>query len=118
MKTVPIIVQNLDDEGMIKFMGRENLEDYNADFFVMFETWQAARTYLEETSARRHAEGESVKPTTAETTNLLGWMKAGKDGDRRFGMPGNKPKDRPTASGHGLFGTSARPPGGPQDKAW
>ena len=27
---------------MLQFMGRENGEDYNADFLVMLETWEAA----------------------------------------------------------------------------
>ena len=87
LKEIPLIVRNLDDENMMKFMGRENLEDYNADFFVMFETYQAARKYLDgacvhaplETSvACRHAEGESTKPTAAETAKLLGWTRTWK----------------------------------------
>ena len=27
---------------MLKFMGRENGEDYNSDFTIMLETWEAA----------------------------------------------------------------------------
>mgnify|MGYP006906478808 FL=1 len=30
---------------MLAFMGRENMEDYNADFLSMLETWEAAVGY-------------------------------------------------------------------------
>ena len=41
LKTIPVIVRDLSDEQMLQFMGRENAEDYNADFLVMLETWEA-----------------------------------------------------------------------------
>jgi hypothetical protein len=28
---------------MLQFMGRENLDDYNADFLVMLQTWEGRR---------------------------------------------------------------------------
>jgi len=31
---------------MLQFMGRENGEDYNADFLVMLETWEAVVNFL------------------------------------------------------------------------
>jgi hypothetical protein len=40
-----MIVRDLDDEQMLKFMGRENMEDYNADFLTMLETWEAASVF-------------------------------------------------------------------------
>ena len=38
----PIIVRDLTDEQMIQFMGRENGEDYKADFIVMLNAWEGA----------------------------------------------------------------------------
>jgi len=32
---------------MVQFMGRENMEDYNADFLCMLETWEAGVRFLE-----------------------------------------------------------------------
>ena len=31
---------------MLALMGRENLEDFNADFLIMLETWEATERYL------------------------------------------------------------------------
>jgi hypothetical protein len=59
---VPMIVRDLDDEQMLKFMGRENMEDYNADFLTMLETWEAAVTFQNVTE---------IQPI--EITRLLGW---------------------------------------------
>lgn len=42
LKSIPIILRDLDDLDMLKFMGRENGEDYNSDFTIMLETWEAA----------------------------------------------------------------------------
>jgi ParB/Sulfiredoxin domain len=63
---IPIIVRALTDEQMIQFMGRENLEDYNADFFVMLEAWEASLEYL----GRDHGQ----KPQDLEIARLLGWI--------------------------------------------
>ena len=46
LKETRIILQDLDDDAMVRLMGRENLDDYNADFFVMFETWESTKKYL------------------------------------------------------------------------
>jgi ParB family transcriptional regulator, chromosome partitioning protein len=65
-KQVPLIVRDLTDEQMIQFMGRENLEDYNADFLVMLETWEAAIKFR----------GIHWKETKAiEVARLLGWTR-------------------------------------------
>jgi ParB family chromosome partitioning protein len=45
LKEVSVVVRKLDDEQMLQFMGRENLEDYNADFATMLETWEAALNF-------------------------------------------------------------------------
>ena len=39
---ISVIVRDLSDKQMLQFMGRENLEEYNADFLCMLESWQAA----------------------------------------------------------------------------
>lgn len=61
-----IIVRNLSDEEMIQFMGRENLEDYNADFLVMLESWEAADKFL---SGQRRTLAEPI-----DIASLLGWL--------------------------------------------
>jgi ParB-like chromosome segregation protein Spo0J len=61
---ISIILRDLSDEEMLKFMGRENLEDYNADFLVMLETWDAATRF-------RNLELENVEPI--DIARLLGW---------------------------------------------
>jgi len=64
LKRVPIVVRELTDEQMLQFMGRENLEDYNADFIIMLTSWEAA--------IRFRAHGlEKLQPL--ETARLLGW---------------------------------------------
>lgn len=63
---VPIIVRNLDDKEMLQFMGRENLEDYNANFMVMLETWEAAVGFLRRDRA---ANLEAV-----DIAAVLGWV--------------------------------------------
>jgi uncharacterized small protein (DUF1192 family) len=54
-------------------MGRENLEDYNADFLVMLETWEAAIEF-------RRRDGE--KSETIDNARLLGWTRLRADGGR------------------------------------
>ena len=46
-------------------MGRENLEDYNADFLTMLQTWDAAVNYFPSTDGKRDQ--------PIEIANLLGW---------------------------------------------
>ena len=65
---VDLIVRNLDDEEMLQFMGRENLEDYNADFLCMLETWEAAREYEVE-----RVGAQDVK--NLDIARLLGWTR-------------------------------------------
>jgi ParB-like chromosome segregation protein Spo0J len=62
---VPVILRDdMDDEKMLQFMGRENGEDYNADFTVMLETWEAAAAFLD--SPGNH-------PKAIDVARLLGW---------------------------------------------
>ena len=50
---------------MLAFMGRENMEDYNADFLTMLETWEAA---VDHSPSR---DGDKNQPV--EIASLLGW---------------------------------------------
>ena len=70
---IPIIIRDLTDEEMLQFMGRENLEDYNADFLVMLETWEAATGF-------RRDPGE--KTEMIDIARLLGWIRLRQDGMR------------------------------------
>ena len=70
---VPLIVRDLTDEQMIQFMGRENLEDYNADFLCMLESWRAGATFL--------ARGHVQKSQPIDIARLLGWTRKNRDGD-------------------------------------
>ena len=36
---VPLITDDLSNQQMLQFMGRENGEDYSAEFLVMLNTW-------------------------------------------------------------------------------
>jgi hypothetical protein len=62
---VPLILDALTDEQMLQFMGRENGEDYNAEFLVMLNTWEAAENFLDAPRIR--------KRQPIEIARLLGW---------------------------------------------
>jgi ParB family chromosome partitioning protein len=67
IKEVPLVVRELTDEQMLQFMGRENLEDYNADFLCMLETWEAGEKF-----------SGSVEPQRTQPlviARLLGWTR-------------------------------------------
>ena len=70
-----IVRDDLDDEKMLQFLGRENLEDYATDFLPLLECWEAAVQFL-----LPDPEG-SVKAT--DVARLLGWTRPGegKGGD-------------------------------------
>lgn len=63
---IPLIVRDLDDKEMLQFMGRENLEDYNANFMVMLETWEAAVGFLSRDRAK--------KSDAIDIATVLGWV--------------------------------------------
>lgn len=65
LRTVPLIVQSLSDEQMLQYMGRENGEDYNADFLVMLNTWEAATRFLSAEPRKNHEPIEKAR--------FLGW---------------------------------------------
>lgn len=66
LDTVALTVMELTDAQMLGYMGRENMEDFNSDFLVMLETWEAAAAFLPDRP------GKSVQPT--EIAKVLGWM--------------------------------------------
>ena len=72
---IPVIVRELTDKQMLQFMGRENLEDYNADFLVMLETWEAAVGFTDERDSAQ-------KSQAIELARLLGWTRP-QSGDRK-----------------------------------
>jgi len=76
MSHLPIILRDLTDAQMIQFMGRENLEDYNAEFLVMLETWEAGVKFFEATASKKYE--------AADIAQLLGWTSLQKDGYPRL----------------------------------
>jgi ParB family chromosome partitioning protein len=70
--TVPLIVEDLTDKQMLQYMGRENLEDYNAVFLIQLESWEATlRSGLVSRSLDRNRQA-------IEIATLLGWLVDGK----------------------------------------
>ena len=65
LKRASLIVRELTDEQMLQYMGRENMEDYNADFLCMLETWEAAAKFL---SSSNEKTSQAV-----DVAQLLGW---------------------------------------------
>lgn len=68
LRNVSLILMDLSDEQMLQYMGRENLEDYNAHFLTMLETWTAAKSFIRSPRLR---EG---KPQALDIAILLGWV--------------------------------------------
>jgi len=66
LDAINVIIRDLNDEQMLGFMGRENMEDYNADFLTMLETWEAAVAHLCPLS-----DGHKTQPV--EIAKILGW---------------------------------------------
>ena len=62
LNRLDLIVRDLTDEQMIQFMGRENGEDYKADFIVMLNAWEGAKTF-------------SPSGKNSDIGRLLGWTK-------------------------------------------
>ena len=89
LETIPLIVRNLNDEQMLQFMGRENLEEFNTDFEVMYSAWEAATIFLTsqektvkssekdlvitEDSSQQHRAKSKI--TALQVGKLLGWVR-------------------------------------------
>lgn len=70
---IALILRDLSDKEMLQFMGRENLEDYNANFLVMLETWEAALGFYGPEKAQNM---EAI-----EVAMLLGWTRPSTHGN-------------------------------------
>jgi hypothetical protein len=66
IREVPVIVADLSNEQMVQYMGRENGEDYSADFLIMLNTWEAGAKFARERE-------QNPKPT--DIARLLGWTR-------------------------------------------
>jgi hypothetical protein len=66
---VPLIISPLTDKQMVQWMGRENLDEYQASFAVLLETWEAAVTF-----SRAH----EARYQPIDVARLLGWVTDGK----------------------------------------
>src|SRR5262245_22464302 len=73
LKEVSVIVRDLDDEMMIKMMGRENGEDYSTQFLILLNTWEGGLKYF--AHARKNAE-------PLDNARVLGWTKKAGDYDK------------------------------------
>ncbi len=86
MKSLMLSVDTLNDEEMLRFMGRENGEDYRAEFLSLLNTWEAGvrhhrvdmETNVEPTSifisGKRETPAEDL-----EIATVLGWVHVQKD---------------------------------------
>jgi ParB/RepB/Spo0J family partition protein len=66
---ITLIVRDLTDTQMLQFMGRENLEEYNTNFLVMLETWEAAVVFNERPTMKGHS------AQAIDIARLLGWTR-------------------------------------------
>jgi ParB/RepB/Spo0J family partition protein len=67
LSDVNVVVRDLSDDDMLRFMGRENGEDYRTDFLVLLETWEAAC---------KNFTSREVKVThPIEIAKFLGWTR-------------------------------------------
>ncbi len=74
---IPLIVRDeLTDDDMLKFMGRENGEDYRSDFLIMLETWDAAMQHLDPTGSKID--------NPLKVARFLGWVTEKGDGRERM----------------------------------
>jgi thiamine monophosphate synthase len=69
IKAVQLIVEKLTDKQMLQYMGRENLEDYNASFLIQLESWEAAI----KSGLTSRIPGKLPQPIDIAT--LLGWTR-------------------------------------------
>jgi hypothetical protein len=67
---ISLIVKELSDQEMLEYMGRENMEDFNAEFLVMLESWEAGASFLPR-QARQNVEAIDI-------AKLLGWTQQNK----------------------------------------
>lgn len=70
LKEIKLILEPLSDTQMLQYMGRENLEDYNANFLIQLEAWEAALKsgIVMSNSPRGEREIQAI-----DIAKLLGW---------------------------------------------
>lgn len=83
---IPLIMQELDDAAMLRFMARENGEDYNAEFLMMLNTWEGAVKFLFQNGCMHPNHGQ-----VTETARFLGWTVQYKD-QGKIGEPSSLAK--------------------------
>jgi hypothetical protein len=66
LPSITLIVRDLSDETMLRFMGRENAEEFNADFLVMLEMWEAAVGFCVPSADGRNSQA-------IDAARLVGW---------------------------------------------
>lgn len=83
LTSVPIVVRDLDDRDMLRFMGRENLEDFRTNFLVLFEAYEGAHAFLtaelaaENPGSVTDPGNDPIAPMTI--AELLGWTRIRQD---------------------------------------
>jgi hypothetical protein len=81
MTEVPLIIEALDDQKMLQFMGRENGEDYGTSFIVMLNTWEGAVKFF--VKSRKKVGFENVlSGRDLDIARTLGWLTHDKDATR------------------------------------
>jgi len=70
---IPVIVMSLNNDQMLRYMGGENGEDFNTDFLVLLNTWEAGRRFI------------GGNPPPIDIARKLGWVaNFGKDRNERM----------------------------------
>jgi len=64
IKEVNVILKSLDDKQMLEYLGRENGEDYNTEFLIMLNTWEAGVKF---------AGHDRQNSQPIDIARLLGW---------------------------------------------
>jgi hypothetical protein len=64
---ISVIVMDLDDEAMLRYMGRENAEDFSTSFLVLLNTWEGVLRFFT---------NKGEKLSTFEVAAFLGWTRA------------------------------------------
>jgi ParB family chromosome partitioning protein len=75
LKSIPLIVRQLTDKQMVQFLGRENLDDYQASFPVLLETWEAADAFLSAPIGAKDIQSLDI-------ARLLGWISRRREAGR------------------------------------
>jgi hypothetical protein len=97
LSEISLIVEDLTDMQMLQYMGRENLEDYNASFLIQLESWEAASQSGLIGSLRNEREPQSI-----DIAKMLGWTLM-KEQDGRVPIPIMNATARACAAAYALI---------------